>query len=53
MFSLKITPLKNFEYKIEILRNEETIWSIIEPEIDLDETVAKILRITKNLRQKP
>jgi heme oxygenase len=51
MFSLKITSLKDFEYKIEILKNEKSIWQIIAPEIDLDETLTKVLEITQNLRQ--
>jgi len=53
MFSLAIIPMCANEYSIQIRKGSEILWFIKSPEIDLEETIQKILRISNNLRKVP
>lgn len=53
MFGLNITALPEFRYKISLIKWNKIQWSTECAEIDLEETVAKVLRVSSNLREIP
>ena len=54
MLRLEIYELRNHEYQISIkVRGPAILWSTECPEIDLEEMVQKILRVSENLRKVP
>lgn len=57
MFSLAIIPMCANEYSIQIqkstMKGSEILWFTKSPEIDLEETIQKVLRISNNLRKVP
>jgi hypothetical protein len=58
MFRLIIKPQRGFRYRViicshTVLEGFVHKWSIECAEIDLEETVAKVLRVSENLRKLP
>ena len=53
MLILTITKLDNYEYQIALKRGVFIEWQTICPEIDLEETTQKVLRVSDNLRKVP
>lgn len=53
MLGLNIAALPDFRYRVSLIENCLIQWSTECGEIDLDETVSKVLRTSKNLRELP
>lgn len=53
MLGLNIAALPDFRYRVALIKNCLIQWSTECGEIDLDETVSKVLRASKNLRELP
>ena len=54
MFKLSIKPAKDFRYGIFLSDDMGFVkWSITCNEIDLNEIMEKVLRVTENLRKLP
>jgi hypothetical protein len=52
-YSLEVQSQANYEYRVVLKNGVAEIWWTYCPEIDLDETVSKVLRTTDNLRHLP
>lgn len=53
MFNLKIVPITGNCYIIALILHNQHKWSITCDEIDLEETISKVLRVSENLRKLP
>jgi len=54
MFKLSIKPMKDFQYGVFLSDDMGFVkWSTTCNEIDLSETIEKVLRVTENLRKLP